>query len=69
MMPQTAFKYEVEVQEDGRVELNVPLSQGTWIAVFVVEEPEDDFHDLVLAAQSSLDFWDNPIDDGVWNNA
>jgi hypothetical protein len=64
-MQQTAFKYEVEVQEGGKVELNVPLSKGAWVAVFVVEEPEDDFRDLVLAAQSSLDFWDNPIDDEV----
>ncbi len=68
-MSQTAFKYKVEVQEDGKVELNVPLSKGTWIAVFVVEEPEDDFSALVSAAQSSLAFWDNPIDDEVWNNA
>ncbi len=68
-MPQTAFKYELEVQEGGKVELSVPLSKGKWVAVFVVEEREDDFSDLVLAAQSSLDFWDNPIDDEVWNNA
>ena len=50
MKPQTAFKYEVRVQEGGKVELNVPLSQGTWIAVFVVEEPEDDFRDLVACS-------------------
>jgi len=68
-MPRTAFKYEVEVQESGKVELSVPLSKGTRVAVFVVEEPEDDFSDRVSAAQSSLDFWDNPIDDEVWNNA
>jgi hypothetical protein len=68
-MPQPAFKYELEVQEGGKVELNVPLSRGAWVAVFVVEEPKDDLSDLLLAAQSSLDFWDNPIDDEVWNNA
>ena len=68
-MPQAAFKYELEVQEGSKVELNVPLSKGKWVAVFVVEEPKDDFSDLLLAAQSSLDFWDNPIDDEVWNNA
>jgi hypothetical protein len=66
---QTAFKYKLEVQEGGKLELNVPLPKGKWVAVFVVEEPEDDFSDLVAAAQSSLDFWDNPIDDEVWNNA
>jgi hypothetical protein len=68
-MSRTAFKYELEVQEGGKVELNVLLSKGKWVAVFVVEEPKDDFSNLVSAAQSSLDFWDNPIDDEVWNNA
>jgi len=51
------------------VELSVPLPKGTRVAVFVMEESEDDFSDLVLAAQSSLDFWNNPIDDEIWNNA
>ena len=27
------------------------------------------FKDLELASESSLDFWDNDIDDEVWNNA
>jgi hypothetical protein len=36
--------------------------------VFVVEEPND-FADLVSAAQSSLGFWDNPMDDEDWNDA
>ena len=26
-----------------------------------------EFADLELAAQSSFDFWDNPIDDETWN--
>ena len=29
--------------------------------------PADD--DLLIAAESSLDFWDNPIDDEVWNES
>ena len=29
----------------------------------------DNCSDLVAAAASSLDFWDNEIDDAVWNNA
>jgi len=68
-MQGTAFKYKLNVQEGGKVELSVPLPKGTRVAVFVVEESEDDFSDLVLAAQSSLDFWNNPINDEVWNNA
>ena len=65
----TAFKYKLNVQEGGKVELSVPLPKGTRVAVLVVEESEADFSDLVLAAQSSLGFWNNPIDDEVWNNA
>ncbi|MDR0858664.1 MAG: DUF2281 domain-containing protein [Oscillospiraceae bacterium] len=25
--------------------------------------------DLLAASGSSMDFWDNPVDDEVWNNA
>ena len=68
-VPHAALKYEAEVQEDGRVELTVPFSPGAKVAVFVIEEPLETTHDLVSAAQSSLDFWDNPYDDEDWNNA
>ena len=68
-MQDTTFKYKVKVQEGGKVELSVPLPKGTRVAVLVVEEGEGVFSDLVLAAQSSLDFWNNPIDDEVWHNA
>ena len=57
-----------EVQEGGKVEFKVPFPKGTRVAVFVVEELEDDIGDLLSAAQSRLDFWDNPIDDEVWND-
>lgn len=26
------------------------------------------FKDLICASESSIDFWDNDIDDEVWNN-
>ncbi len=68
-MPQTALKYDVDVGEEGRVELRVPFPPGARVIVFVIEEPADTFNDLVLAAESSLDFWDNPLDDEDWNNA
>jgi hypothetical protein len=35
----------------------------------VVLTQEDEFQDLVEAAASSTDFWDNPEDDAEWNNA
>lgn len=67
-IPHPAIKYDVEVQENGHVELTVPFLPGSKIAVFVVEET-DVADDLIAAAQSSLDFWDNPYDDEDWNNA
>lgn len=65
--PEAALKYEAEVREEGRVEVRVPFSPGARVTVFVIEQAADNFDDLVLAAQSSLDFWDNPLDDEHWN--
>ncbi len=67
--PQAALKYEVEVQEHGHVELQVPFAAGVRVVVFVVPEPQETFTDLMAAAESSLAFWDNPLDDEDWNNA
>jgi hypothetical protein len=66
-----AVKYEVIVQNDGSISLNVPFSPGKRVIVFVVQEPElsDDFIDLVQASESSTEFWDNSYDDEDWNNA
>lgn len=67
--PQAALKYELEVLDHGRLELEVPLDAGARVVVFVVPEVEDGSADLVAAAGSSLAFWDNPIDDEEWNEA
>ena len=68
MTTQTALKYDVEVKENGRVELTVPFPTGAHVTVFVIEA-DDAFNDLVMAAESSLGFWNNPFDDEDWNNA
>lgn len=68
-MQKTAFTYDLEVQKEGRVELNVPLPPGTRVTVLVIEEADSGFNDLTLAAQSTINFWDNPLDDEDWNNA
>lgn len=68
-MALTALKYDLEVMDEGRVELRVPFRPGAHVTVFVVEEPSEGLADLVTAAQSSLDFWDNPLDDEDWNSA
>ena len=67
--PQAALKFEAEVHEQGRVEITVPYAQGARVVVFVVPESPDAMDDLVLAAQTTLDFWDNPYDDEDWDNA
>jgi hypothetical protein len=66
-----AVKFEVTVQEDGSILLNVPFSPGKRVVVFVVQEQdaEESAHDLVHASESSTDFWDNSYDDEDWNNA
>lgn len=68
-MPQTALKYDLRVPTDGRIELRVPFPSGAHVTVFVVEEPAERFDDLLAAAESSLSFWDNPLDDEDWNHA
>ena len=67
--PQTALKYEVEVRDQGRVEVHVPFAPGARVIVFVIPEPQETFNDLLAAAESSLAFWDNPLDDEDWNDA
>lgn len=62
-MPQTPLKYDTEVKDGGRIEVDVPLAPGVHVTVFVIESTNGAFHDLVLASQSSLEFWDNPLDD------
>ena len=68
-MPKTALTYELEVTEEGRLEVEGPFSPGDRVTIFVVKAFTDTFDDLLQAAQSSLDFWDNSFDDEDWNNA
>ncbi len=68
MMLTQTLRYEIEVAENGQVELTVPFPPGAHVTVFVVEAGES-FSDLMVAAESSLEFWDNSLDDEDWNNA
>ncbi|MGH9551082.1 MAG: hypothetical protein ACRD3W_16990 [Terriglobales bacterium] len=67
-MTQTAYKFAAQVGDDGKLEVTVPVPAGTPVEVVVLAPQSDDFTDLVQAAQTSLDFWDNPQDDADWNN-
>ncbi|MBI3922815.1 MAG: hypothetical protein HY318_15450 [Armatimonadetes bacterium] len=66
-----AIRYATEVKARGNVVLpRVPARPGTPVEVIVlIPNPEIESHDLVSAATSSLAFWDNPVDDEVWNDA
>jgi hypothetical protein len=67
---QPPLQYEVEVGEQGQIQLQVPFSAGQKIVVVVIEpSPPDDLNALAAASTSSLSFWDNPIDDEEWNHA
>lgn len=68
-LPETALQFRTQVSPEGKIEVPVPLPSGTSVIVFVVEESPDGTADLTSAAQSSLEFWDNPLDDEDWNRA
>ena len=70
-MSATGFplRYDVNVPPDGRIELQLPKLAGSQVTVFVVEQGKTPFDDLLAAAASSTDFWDNPVDDEDWNDA
>jgi hypothetical protein len=52
-MIQTALKYDLEVLDEGRVELRVPFPMGTHVTVFVTKAG-DAFDDLRLGHLSGL---------------
>jgi hypothetical protein len=39
-----------------------------YIEYIKVKKSKENNHDLQEASQSSMSFWDNEIDDEVWNN-
>ena len=64
-----ALKLRTKVRKNGRLRLPpVPFHEGTSVEVIILEQglAEDD---LLKAAETSLSFWDNAIDDKVWNDA
>ncbi|NJM48710.1 MAG: hypothetical protein HC860_23205 [Alkalinema sp. RU_4_3] len=68
-VPITPLQYEVEVGEQGQINLQVPFSTGQKITILVMQSQPEATQDLVAASSSSLAFWDNAIDDAEWNNA
>ena len=68
-MAHQAYKFTAEVGEGGKVELTLPLPQGSRVEVVALTEQEDEFADLRRAATETMDFCDNPSDDAAWNNS
>jgi hypothetical protein len=66
-----AIKRQGTVSSNGNLQLlDLPIPLGTTVEVILlVPDAEETSEDLVNAAMSSTSFWDNPIDDRVWNDA
>lgn len=62
-----AYKYHSVVKENGTVDLpKIPLPQGARVEVIIL--PEEESFEMMQVAESSIGFWDNPVDDAIWNN-
>lgn len=64
-----ALKFYARISEDGRIELpelGKLKGRRAEIIILPLVEEEEEFEDLLMASESSLDFWDNSIDDEIW---
>jgi len=68
-MPQNAYKFEAEIGPGGKLDLRTSIPEGTSVEVLVLAPVKEEFEDLLSAAISSTEFWDNSYDDEDWNNA
>ena len=67
-MHEGPLEFDAQVSETHRIDIEVPFPSGQRVRVLVLPA-DDEFSDLMQASESSLDFWDNPLDDEDWNNA
>ncbi len=65
-----ALKYHTKVKQGCKIELkNIPLKTGTKLEVILIEYDGLNTTDLLKASETSLEFWNDKIDDKVWNDA
>jgi len=64
-----ALKFYVKIGENGKIDLPELGKLKGRRAEIIILPLNESFGDLLMASQSSLGFWDNPIDDEIWNNA
>ena len=67
MTEQHAYRTIGTVGPDGRLELALPLPEGTPVEVLVLTGTSEGAEDLLAACGSTHHFWDNPLDDEDWN--
>lgn len=65
---QRPLRYDLKVPPHGRIELQLPLPVASRVTVYVVEDRHE-ADELLAAATTSTEFWDNPLDDEDWNDA
>lgn len=66
-----AIKSSAIIGSGGHLELrDLPLAAGTTVEIIVLaNDSEDTSAEFVRASETSIGFWDNPVDDRVWNDA
>ena len=66
-----AVKCVAKVGSKGELILpKLRLKKNSMVEVIVlITDEEEEKRDMLAAAESSLGFWDNPIDDKIWNHA
>ena len=61
------YRYYSIVKENGIIDLpQIPLPKGVRVEVIIL--PEEESMEMLHAAESSITFWDNSIDDAIWND-
>jgi predicted DNA-binding antitoxin AbrB/MazE fold protein len=64
-----ALRVIKQVEPAGTIRLeNLPLREGETVEIIVLPI-NGEMNDLLKLSESSLGFWDNEIDDRVWNDA
>lgn len=64
-----AYRYILDVDDKGRLEnVELPEFSKSKVEVIILPLNNDSEIDLVKASKSSMNFWDNKVDDETWNN-
>ncbi len=66
-----ALRYVAKVGAEGNLILpRLKLEKGSFVEVIVlVADNKQEIREMMAAAESSLGFWDNPVDDEIWDRA